>query len=137
MTFEALTLAGATMAWDPGARLFLASYAPNARPSAPHAIEMQRWMDERAGPELPFDMIVDLEHADKAAIAWRYRWMSWFYANRDRMRVAIHHAAPLGPTVVSAFALSTRTQIRSFDTDAAARAWLREPRPASPAPESI
>ena len=137
MSADRLTLHGATMEWDAGARLFRASYEPNARPRGDDAPTMQRWMDERAGHDAPFDMIVDLEHADKVAIAWRYRWMSWFYAHRKRLRVAIHHADALGPTVVNAFAMSTRTEIRAFDGEPAALAWLRQQDALRPRPESI
>lgn len=128
MDEDQLTLHGATMAWEPRARLFRASYAPLARPRPEEAPVMQRWMDERAGPTAPFDMVVDLAHTDKLSIAWRYRWMSWFHARRKRLRVAIHHAGHIEPALISAFALSTRTEIRSFPDEDAALAWLRTPR---------
>lgn len=124
---EEISIAGATMRWDAAERLFLATYAPLSRPRRDDARSMQAWMDARAGPDRPFDMIVDLEHADRTAIAWRFQWVSWFYANRKRLRVAIHHAEGIGPTIVNAFALSTRARIHTCRDEAEARAWLAAP----------
>lgn len=132
-----LTLAGASMAWEAEHRIFHAWYTAGARPDAHHADEMQRWMDALAGPHAPFDLIVDLRHADKVAIRWRFRWLSWFYRHRARMRTAIYHADAIGSTVVNAFALSTRTTIRAFPGEDEARAWLMEAPRLAGAHESI
>ena len=133
---DALTIAGATMAWNAGDRMFLASYAPGARPRGPDARTMQEWMDARTGTA-PFTMLVDLENADKVAIAWRFQWMSWFLAHRARLRVALIHTSAVDPITIKAFMLSTRTQIRSFASEGEARAWLLAPDEAAPAPERI
>lgn len=123
------------MVWRERERRFLASYAPDARPRGPDARVMQDWMDARTGTE-PFTMLVDLANADKAAIAWRFQWMSWFLAHRTRLRVALIHAGGVDPVTIKAFMLSTRTQIRSFATEAEAHAWLSAPEGAAP-PERI
>lgn len=122
---ESVTLSGATMAWDADARIFEATYEASARPRPAQAREMQQWMDTRCGRELPFGMVVDLEHADNIGIAWRFRWMAWFYANRKRMRVAIHHARQFD-AVARHFARATGTTIESYGTHAEARAAIEK-----------
>ena len=136
MDADALTIAGTTMAWDARARLFWASYAPNARPRGPDARVMQEWMDARTGSE-PFTMLVDLENADKVAIAWRFQWMSWFLAHRERLRVALVNTKGVDPVTIKAFVLATRSRMRICSTAEEARAWLAVDDAAPAAPERI
>lgn len=129
MTADRMVVAGATMVWDADARIFLASYAPRARPAASDARVMLRWMDARIADGRRFGLLVDLANADHTAIAWRFRWMGWFYANRARMRVAIYNASRFD-AVAKHFARATGTRIDAFVSEGAARAslveWLAE-----------
>lgn len=140
---DRITISGATMAWDPDARIFEASYAPRARPQPADARGMLAWMDARAGSGGPFGLMVDLEHADHVSVAWRFRWMGWFYSHRKRMRVAIFHARRFD-AMARHFARATGTTIDAYETAGEARealqAWLAgapdAPSP-PPAPERI
>lgn len=117
---------GIQVGWDPATRIVHLVYEPTTRAGRDQADEVQAWIDERIGKDAPFFFLIDVGGTDDAGAAWRFPWVSWFYGRRARMHVALYHADQVGRTVVDAFRLSTRTQIRSFENETSARRWLVE-----------
>lgn len=115
---------GIQVSWDPATRIVQLIYEPRTRAGREQAHEVQAWIDERVGKVGTFFFLIDVAGADDAGAAWRFPWVSWFYGHRARMHVAIFHAERVGRTIVDAFRLSTRTQVRSFGHEAEARRWL-------------
>lgn len=126
---------GIQVTWDPASRLVHLVYQPIARPGGEEALKMQAWINDLVGTELPFSFLIDVAGADEEGAVWRYRWVSWFYAHRARMHVAVIHADRIGSTVIEAFRLSTRTKVRTFPSEPEARSWLgtaRQDGPSTP-----
>lgn len=129
---------GIQVTWDPAVRLVHLVFRPTTRPGGEQALRIQEWINERVGAERPFSLLVDAAGTDDDGAAWRYPWVSWAYAQRKRMLIAIIRADRIGSTLIDAFRLSTRTEVRTFASEAEARSWLEAARQDGPsAPRSL
>lgn len=118
------------MTWDPRQRLVTFVHRAGCVCSGENAHffsqVLETWV--RGGP---FRIAVDATGAEAITKEWRTVWATWFRAFRRQARIAIYGATKAGRLVITLWAFLASVDVRFFETEAQALAWLDATPPAS------
>jgi hypothetical protein len=112
--------------WDPEARIASVRYAAGASltgPDGPVLVDaLTRWI---GGTGAPFAVLADGAGLRGTNAEYRANVSRFFRQHRQTARIALINLGPVIHVVVEMFRVGTGIQLKTFDDEAAARAWLR------------
>jgi hypothetical protein len=123
---HSLANASTAIQWDPHARVAFVRYTTGATLVAgdgPFLIDaLASWIGADGAP---FAVLADATGLRGTNAEYRATVNAFFREHRERASIAIFHAGPIIHVVVEMFRIATGMPIKTFDDEAAARAWLR------------
>lgn len=113
-------------AWEPASRVVTVWCKPAATLTGDDGrvlVEaLTRWVRD---DDRPFALLVDVEGVAGTNAAYRATARPFFVANRERVFVAVLHMGRVVRVIAEMFRVGTGIQLKGFDDEVSARAWLR------------
>jgi hypothetical protein len=110
----------------PEARLVEVCFAPNTSLTGPHGAAMVDALQSVMGAHGErFALFADAEGVSGTDAEYRAVTGQFFGQHRDIARIALINLGPIIRIVAEMFRVGIRLQMRTFDNELSARAWLR------------
>jgi hypothetical protein len=114
------------IALRPDARLVEVRFAPNTSLTGPHGVAIINALESVMGAQDErFALFADAQGVSGTDADYRAVTGGFFGQHRDTARIALINLGPIIRIVAEMFRVGIRLQMRTFDDEAAARAWLR------------
>jgi hypothetical protein len=111
--------------WDPGSRVALIRYAPDANLTAADGEVLVGALTGWIGANgEPFGVLADGAGLRATSAAYRATMSRFFRQHRDKARIALINVGPVIQIVAEMFRVGTGVKLKTFASDAAARSWL-------------
>jgi hypothetical protein len=123
---ETFSNAASTLSWDPHSRIAYVRYTAGAKLGEPDGVFLAECLTRWIGTEGSFAILADAHGLGGTDGAYRARASTFFKQHRDRGVIALINVGPIIHIVVEMFRIGTGIQLKTFTSEGAARAWLRD-----------
>jgi hypothetical protein len=114
------------IALRPESRLVEVRFAPNTSLTGQHGAAIVDALESVMGTQGErFALFADAKGVSRTDADYRAVTGEFFRQHRDTARIALINLSPIIRVVAEMFRVGIRLQMRTFDDEAAARAWLR------------
>jgi hypothetical protein len=108
------------------ARLAVVHFAPRTSLTGRHGAALVHALEEvRAATSEPFALLADTSGVWKTDAEYRASTGTFFRQHRDVAAIALINLSPFIRVVAEMFRVAIDLELRAFDDEAGARAWLR------------
>jgi hypothetical protein len=115
------------MTWDPRGRLAHISFTAPTEATGEDARVLTEQLAAWVGPgQEPFGLLGDGGKLARLDAAYRSTWGRFFKAHRGHVHLGFYNMSPLVRLAAEMFRLGTGIDMKAFETEQEARAWLRQ-----------
>ena len=123
---EVVNVGPISLTWDAGIRLAVMRFSEPAIGTGAAADTLVKAMTRWVGTDLrPFGMLADTKNNSSVDAQWRATWGSFYKAHRTSGVMAVFNTGPVLRVAAELFRLAVGLNLKAFDHEEDARAWLR------------